>query len=340
MVQESLDLLEKQLNELLNIDKKTWVSVYKIMAKIEQSNLWKIKYKSYRNWLVSYAKNNQVHESYLWHIRQAGNFYANFEQRCQSLGQDHVALNDINIPVDSVRLVAQISKGNPEQEYQLIKKLVNKDLTRNDLRNTWAAVKAQEDNQKINKKTEADNNSSDTENKKTNVAMDNKKDKSDRLKTANITQVVSKPNWLPDEIFEGDVESKYVIPKYKVSTELPVRIGTTRNARRIDVFVAENYTINNHDKAYRLNLHAIEIKVSPSDLKKDQKMSEYHYYVDYCWLAVPHDMLTIAEELLNPGWGLIVVEDDNKAKVHKLPSKQDAALAHKYTALTTFFLRQ
>lgn len=331
MVQENLECLEVRLNALLDADKKNWVHVYKIMAQIEQSNLWKSKYKSYRNWLVSYAKNNQVHESYLWHIRQAGNFYATFEKRCQASGKDYIALDEVNVPVDSMRLVAQISEGNPDQEQYLIKKLIAKDLTRNDLRNTWATVKAQKETQQINKKTEDEHNSDDAA---------NEKDKTDRIKTANITQAVSKPHWLPDEMYECDAESKYVMPKYKVGTELPVRLGTTRNARRIDVFVAENYTVNKHDKAYRLNLHAIEIKVSTSDLKKDQKMSEYHYYVDYCWLAVPHDMLAVAEELLNPGWGLIVVDDDNQAKVHKLPSKQDASLAHKYTALTTFFLRQ
>ena len=337
MEQENLECLEARLNELLDVDKKNWVSVYKIMAKIEENNLWKSKHKSYRGWLVNYAKNNQVHESYLWHIRQAGNFYARFEQRCQSLSQDHVALNKINIPVDSVRLVAQISEGNPEQENYLIKKLIAKELTRNDLRNAWAAVKAQKEHQ-TNKKTEDDHKNNSSEKIKTNTSIE--KEKSDRLKTANITQAVSKAYWLPDEIYDNDHRSQFVVPKYKISTELPVRLGTTRNARRIDVFVAENYTVNKHDKAYSLNLHAIEIKVSPSDLKKDHKMSEYHYFADYCWLAVPYDMRAIAEELLNPGWGLIVVDDDNQAKVHKLPSKQDAALVHKYTALTTFFLRQ
>lgn len=338
--ENNLENLEARLNELLDVDKKNWVSVYKIMAKIEESNLWKSKYKSYRGWLVNYAKNNQVHESYLWHIRQAGNFYARFEQRCQLLGQDHVSLDNINIPVDSVRLVSQISEGNPDQECQLIKKLVTKELTRNDLRNAWAAVKAQKENQKINKKNEDSNKEKRTENKNTDTENNKEKDKSDRLKTANITQTVSKPYWLPKEMYEDYHESQYVMPKYKVTTELPVKIGTTRTARKIDVCVAENYTVNKHDKAYRLYLHAIEVKVSPSDLMRDHKMSEYHYFVDYCWLAVPKEMLAIAEELLNPGWGLIVVDDDNVAKVHKLPTKYDAAPAHKYTALTTFFLRQ
>jgi hypothetical protein len=128
--------------------------------------------------------------------------------------------------------------------------------------------------------------------------------------------------WLTSTI-DGYMASDY--HTYKILTELAVRPGTSRNARRIDVAVFEDLT-NSIDKgSHDITVHGIEIKVSKSDLLNDTKMAEYTDFCNYFWLAVPMELVAEAESYVMDNWGVLVF-DKGKIKCHRKAKSLNAVM--------------
>lgn len=102
--------------------------------------------------------------------------------------------------------------------------------------------------------------------------------------------------------------------------------------------VAENCTVAVADKGYRLNLHAIAVKVDKKDFLSTGEMDMYRLYADYCWLAVPEEIGKDALDVVPDDWG-IIVSDGEQATVIKIPAKITEYLSTHNDALMSFILQ-
>lgn len=93
---------------------------------------------------------------------------------------------------------------------------------------------------------------------------------------------------------------------YKALTELAVRPGTSKSARRIDIAVIEDITNSTIQGNHDITVHGIEIKISKWDLLNDTKMQEYADYCDYFWLAIPEELTDDAIDYVLDDWGILV----------------------------------
>lgn len=148
-----------------------------------------------------------------------------------------------------------------------------------------------------------------------------------------IVNALNNSSWLGKKCEKKHFSGAYELDKYKALTEFPVYTGTSKKSRRIDVLVAENITL---DKNYSLNLHGIEIKVSKSDLACDYKYTEYAEYVNYLWLAIPKDLIKVAEETAPKSIGILLYHD-SKINVYREAEKLN--LLKLEESLTTLSLR-
>ena len=83
--------------------------------------------------------------------------------------------------------------------------------------------------------------------------------------------------------------------------------------------ICENLT----EERWKLNLHAVEIKVSKSDLINDHKYTEYADFTDYIWLAIPEELVADAKETKLDKCGILVIKD-NKVQVIEQAQRLDA----------------
>ena len=192
-------------------------------------------------------------------------------------------------------------------------------MKKKDLQEAYRIIKAKKDAEK-ELKTQLEANKDISQDEKEKI-LENIKD----LKTATLTAIdvvnaLKKNNWL-DVKKEGRKSFKdfYEQDKYKVFTEFPVFAGTTRNSRRIDALICENLT----EERWKLNLHAVEIKVSKSDLVNDHKYTEYADFTDFIWLAIPEELVADARETKLDKCGILVIKD-GKVQVIEQAQKLDA----------------
>ena len=75
--------------------------------------------------------------------------------------------------------------------------------------------------------------------------------------------LVNNKKWLTKTIDGYSDQCSYV---YKALTELAVRPGTSKSARRIDVAVIEDITNSTIPGDHDITVHGIEIKISKGDL--------------------------------------------------------------------------
>ena len=132
--------------------------------------------------------------------------------------------------------------------------------------------------------------------------------------------VLCEPNWLGVKQERKYFKTSFEQDKYRVFTEFPVFVGTSRKSRRMDMLVSENITSEN---VWDLNLHCVEIKVSKGDLLGDTKYTEYADFVDYMWLAIPVELELVAKDNVFNDCGIIVIKD-NKATIVKKAAKLSA----------------
>lgn len=285
-ITEKFAQIESQLNGLLATDKRSWVEIYKLMDEVEKEHLYSSKYHSYTAWVNSLAANNHIHVSLLWSRKKAGKVYAAYIERAKQQGISVPSLTAAAISPDSLNLIEKIAGSNTDVTDDLIQKVLQNDLSRKDLKNAWATVRAAQG----------------TTVRKTRYDKDNANVSADAITAKDIVLALSDRKWLPDRV-EGE---KYESEKYKLFTEFAIQTGSSRNARRIDALILENLTIE-HQRNYHLHIHAIEIKVSKNDLIRDEKMQEYCDFADFFWLAVPESLENEAKKIIIAGWGILVI---------------------------------
>ena len=316
---ENIHSIEKQLIGILTNDKKSWVEMYRLMEVVEKEKMYEQEdYPSFTSWVNALADKAKVHVSLLWKRKKAGKYYEEYREAAIQRGIEIPKIEEISVSPDNLELVEKIAGGNEKVADQLMEKVISHDLGRTDLKKAWETVKSERKNKGIivTRKTKHDKD-------KIEEKLNNDKVAEEVITAANIVYSLSKSSeWL------GDARSDYN-NKYKVLTEVAVRTGTSRNARRIDAMVLETITVDHPDE---LVLRGIEIKVSKEDLLNDTKMAEYVDFVDYFYIAIPVELLEYAEQVRMPDWGILIIGMDGSVIVKKEAKKQKAIMREKTLA--------
>lgn len=327
---ENLNIIEKELDQLISDDKKSWIKIYKLLETVETQRLYTTNYRSFTAWINSLSTKLKIHVSVLWSRKKAGKIYSEYLSRAHAAGRSVTTLDDTaapSIPPESINYIDKIAGSNTAVADDLMDKLLNGNLSRNQLKSAWETVKAGRAATGIKPRVNAHDaykdavsDATSTNNEKQITAADivlALTTSSEWLSHIGIGTDASTASPIIPNLtnHRSDRPDRHVTPKYRVMPEFAVRTGTSHFARRIDALVLENHTIEQlRDKNYELHLHAVEIKVDRHDLLGDHKMQEYCDFADFFWIAVPAVLEEDARSILAPGWGLLVITDDADSK--------------------------
>lgn len=333
--------IEDELNELLTSNKKLWVRTYELMNEVDELGLWKGRAKSYTAWVRQLATKTKVNESLLWRRKKAGKIFSQYQERQAERGNTDIkTLEEVDISPENLQLTERIAQGNEDYQDELIEKVLNDELGRKDLNNLWRTVKAERGQSAVRKSRHysyddiKQEEAEATEQTEQTEQTEKKQDK-DILKAVDIVRALSTRKWLEDNFDkrEYNKRDKYTKEVNRDFTEFAVYSGSSRTSRRIDFLKIENYTENIHE----IMLHGIEIKVSKSDLERDEKVSEYYDFVDYLYFAVPENLKDIAVELAPKEWGVLSINDNLDVEVVQKPVRNKNNI-YKIQALNTLLL--
>ena len=302
----NLNTIEKELTSLLDYDKKNWTHVYLLLKKVEEERLWEEKYKSYTQWVKDFCIKTKTHESIIWSRKKAGKVYESYYKVMLSKGEQVASIEDVDVSADSLVILDKINKYDENIASNLVQKVLNKEITKKDLRELYKSIRP--DVPSCNPHNKVEKNTTNEELEKVSVTA------------SQIVSVLYEPNWLGVKQERKYFKTSLEQDKYRVFTEFPVFVGTSRKSRRMDMLVSENITSEN---VWDLNLHCVEIKVSKGDLLGDTKYTEYADFVDYMWLAIPVELELVAKDNVFNDCGIIVIKD-NKATIVKKAAKLSA----------------
>lgn len=307
-LKKELENIESELKILVKKDKENWVTFYTLIKNIQDKKLWKIEgYKSFTSWLRTFCVQNKIHEATAWNRLAAGKTYEEYKKRQDNNGIETKDIKNIDVSMESLLIIKKIASSLDGQDQDtLIKKALNKELTTQDLRETYKIVR---EKKKSRNKEESSINS------ESNII-----DAEQKMSAADIVSILIKPDWLKEIAFkEIDLNRKYFKSfadnnKYKAYTEFPVFTSSSQKSRRLDLLVVENITTDN---VWNINIHGIEIKISKDDILKDHKYCEYTEFVNYFWLAVPEYLIETALENIFNGCGVISIKENNIEIIQK-----------------------
>lgn len=325
--------LEKELVDIVNMDKNNWTHFYLIMKDIEENNLWKdIGEKSFTSWVKNFCIKNNIHESIIWNRKKAGKVYESYKKIKEEQGIKVAPIEKANVSVDTLVLLDKINKKSPELASKLTDKAMHKEITREDLRNTYKSIRGD-----IASKTYNWSKNDDIDVREDLIHAEGEIDKA-LANEINITaplivNALSSSSWLGVTKARKPFKTAFEQDKYRRFTEFPLYTGTSRKSRRIDVLICENLTCD----SWELNLHGVEIKVSKSDLLNDTKYSEYADFVDYMWLAIPKELIDVAKDNKFNSCGILVINGDNSIKIIERATKIEGLL--KKDTLTSLSLK-
>lgn len=299
-----LKKIEEELAGYVKTDRRNWVQIYRLMHEVEEDRLYKERSDtpSFTSWVNALADELHVHVSLLWARLKAGRSYAEYEARAEQQGRTVIPLADVAVSPDSLNLCEKVAGKNSAEMDKLIDKVIAGDLTRDDLR---AAARAKRASGGMMPTTRHDR-----------ISANQRVEKSAIVTAADIIMALRKSSWLPiareDEYFEHI---------YHLFAEFRIPSGSSRSVRRIDAMIAETITETERDK---VTLRGIEIKVDTNDLLGDHKMQEYTQYCDYFYIAVPADdpeILSAAQSVRRPGWGILTVTKGGEVTVAQEPKQ-------------------
>lgn len=325
--------LEKELVDIVNMDKNNWTHFYLIMKDIEENSLWQeVGERSFTSWVKNFCIKNSIHESIIWNRKKAGKVYESYQRIKEEQGVKVAPIEKANVSVDTLVLLDKINKKSPELASKLTDKAIHKEITREDLRNTYKSIRGDIGSKTYNwnktNDTDIDDNLSHAENE-IEKALSNEINITAPL----IVNALSSSEWLGVTKARKPFKTAFEQDKYRTFTEFPLYTGTSKKSRRIDVLICENLT----GQSWELNLHGVEIKVSKSDLLNDTKYSEYADFVDYMWLAIPKELIEVAKDNKFNSCGILVINGDNSIEIIEQATKIEGLL--KKDTLTSIVLK-
>lgn len=319
-----LKKIEKEMETIITKDKQSWADFYVLLHRVETEKLWKENYNSFTQWVKDFSVRNKTHESIIWNRKKAGEVYNSYYKKQKEKGIEVVPIQEANVSMDSLVLLDKINKYNPQKSNELVEKVMNRGITKQDLREVYKSIRPK-------------NISTNPHLKQIEPEQENH-NKNNKITTQDIVTTLFEIEW----ISKKKIERKYFKTgiekdRYKCLTEFPVYTGTSRKSRRIDALIVENITTEN---VWELNLHGVEIKISKSDLTNDMKYTEYGEFVDFLWLAIPIELLGLAKENKPTDCGVIVFKKENgkiKAEIAVIAKKINAI--RREDTLTTLALK-
>ena len=60
-----LESIEKQITDLISLDKKNWTNFYTLLKKVETEKLWEEKYNSFTQWLKDFSNSFPLVHNFL-----------------------------------------------------------------------------------------------------------------------------------------------------------------------------------------------------------------------------------------------------------------------------------
>ncbi len=323
-----LGKIEKEMFNYIESERRLWVKTFLLMNKVEKEELWKNGYHSFSAWVNDFAIRAELHVSLLWQRLKAGRAYVMHLERAgiNDPAEIESTISNTNASSETLVLVDKIAGKNAAVADDLIKKVESNELTKKDLSYAWYRVRDERD-EKANKTKKADKDDkadkADTDKKtKSNESVNSvdtvtEIDKSDldknNIELFNVTandcvEAIRISNWITQDPDSG----------YKLYTEFPVQLPTSRHARRIDALAVVAPKIYHGE--YNIDLHGIEIKVNKHDLLRDKKMAEYIKFVDYFWIMVTPELTEDVMNYKSDEWGVIVLKDGS-AKILCKPQR-------------------
>jgi hypothetical protein len=298
---QKLDKASDTVIELMGRDtEKNWVNLYLIIAEVEEEQLYRPEYKSITAWGKALAERGGFHLRELWRRKRAGETYREYERRKEALGKNARPLEQVTAQTKSVNprnleTIVKIAGGDKKMEERLIDQLAAGKIGRSQLEGMWESAKGAGAKTRKNQYDEA--------------AQDDVQSRA--MTAARIVAAIQNANdgtWLPEE----HKKRPWIKDKYRVFTEVPVYTGSTDRPARIDAVTIETFGC---EYMTDVVVHAIEIKVSESDLMRDVKMGEYADFADYMWVAVPEELKEAAENHIDElqgsqTWGLLLIKTD------------------------------
>lgn len=290
---------EHELEVLVREDKNNWARFYVIMEKVEKEELYKQKrFRSFTAWLKNFAIKNKVHESVLWNRKKAGKVYKQYQEIQAKKGIETQAIEKINVSMDSLVLLDKIQKKAPELGTELIEKTINKEITRQDLRSAYKKIRDAVPYKKASKDKNKEIENEDIKN---------------TITATKITQLFKSSEWLLDyKVKRKAFRPQEEQDKYVALSEFRVYTGSTKKSRRIDVVVLENVTTE--VKLHEIHVHGVEIKINKYDLVNDHKYAEYTEFVHFLWVAIPTELVQVAQETVPPTIGILEITEKEEIK--------------------------
>ena len=299
-----LKKIEEELAGYVKIDRKNWVRIYQLMHEVEQEKLYMEREgtRSFTAWVNYLADTMHVHVSLLWARLKAGRSYSEYEERAAQQGRTVIPLTDVAVSPDSLNLCEKVAGKNSAEMDKLIDKVIAGDLTRDDLR---AAARAKRASGGTMPTTRHDR-----------ISAEQRTEKAVTIAASDIVMALRRSSWLPTAR-----EDEYFEPIYHLFTEFRIPSGSSRSVRRIDAMIAETITASEKDTVV---LRGIEIKIDAHDLLDDHKMQEYTDFCDYFYIAIPADdpeILSAAQSVRRPGWGILTVAKGGEVTVVQEPER-------------------
>lgn len=310
-----MDLLsiEKELTSIITKDKQNWTHFYLLLKQVEKEQLWKDNFRSFTSWVKDFCIKTKTHESIIWSRKKAGEVYQSYVDVKRKEGIEVAPIESVTVAQDTLVLLDKISRKEPYLGADLMDKALSKEITKKDLQEAYKTLR--------DKQGKVDRDKSNIESYE-----DIKKES---ITAAEIVSTLYSTEWLGEKKEKKYFKTSFEQDKYRIFTEFPVYTGSSRKSRRVDVLVAENIST---DDSWQLNIHAIEIKVSKSDLLHDNKYTEYAEFVDFLWLAVPEDLIEVAKENKPSICGIISIKNKKayivEAPARLNPLKREAALTN------------
>lgn len=134
----TLTEIEARLCEMASSPKKTWLTTYRLMRRVNDEQLFSPYYKSFSAWIKQQAKQMWLSSSCLWRYYKAGEVYDDY------LSWNGLPVEDaVKVSPECFELAAKIAADNQNELDGIIGKLLRGSMTRTDLKALWQEKKAE-----------------------------------------------------------------------------------------------------------------------------------------------------------------------------------------------------
>ncbi|MDO4977126.1 MAG: hypothetical protein Q4E53_07675 [Eubacteriales bacterium] len=305
---KTLSDIEKEMLIVLTDGKSYWTKCYQLMRIVEQEKLFlEANYRSFTAWLNAFQYKAGVNVRILWQQKKAGSFYESYHKKKQDKNEDIPDIDTVKITPTNLVYIERIVESHPWLEDKLMKRAIEGNVTRRELKNTWDSIKAE----RIAKGEM--------------VARETRHDKS--LISATVEQKLSATKALlciqSDYKWLNNGKATIADSKYQVYANYELEFE--ENIYQWDIVIAETVSAKNKD----LNIHGMILLNDETSISVEH-INEFRNFVDHLWIIVPEqyeDMSKIADK-----FGIIAVNPSGtKDRINVLrESSEDSGSKRNY----------